>query len=123
MRLLRCTALAARIEIGIRLVQEVGITTQRVGAGKLPIRVRSMFLTCCCFVQKLLKLQPVVGLLLGWGGGSWGVSGGGGAGVRGWWVCAVLLVASANSQPCEKLRAKKRFRARCFSCERAFYNH
>ena len=31
--------------------------------------------------------------------------------------------ASANSQPCEKLRAKKRFRARCFSCERAFYNH
>ena len=37
--------------------------------------------------------------------------------------CAVLLVASANSQPCEKLRAKKRFRVRCFSRERAFYNH
>ena len=49
----------------IRLVQEVGITTQRVGAGKLPIRVRNMLLTCCCFVQKLLEVQTVVGLLLG----------------------------------------------------------
>ena len=35
------------------------------------IRVRNMLLTCCCFVQKLLKLQTVVGLLLGGRGGAW----------------------------------------------------
>ena len=71
----------------------------------MPIRVRSMFLTCCCFVQKLLKLQPVVGLLLGWGGGWWlGVDGVGGQVGR--WVPAGRWVPSANSQPCEKLRAK-----------------
>ena len=76
--------LAARIEIGFACVQEVGLTTQRVGAGELPIRVRGMCLTCCCFVQKLLKLQPVVGLLLGWGGGWWlGVDGVGGQVVGG----------------------------------------
>ena len=63
---------AARIEIGFAYVQEVGLTTQRVGAGKLPIRVRNMLLTCCCFVQKLLEVQTVVGLLLG---GDWGVAG------------------------------------------------
>ena len=71
----------------------------------MPFRVRSMFLTCCCFVQKLLKLQPVVGLLLGWGGGWWlGVDGVGGQVGR--WVPAGRWVPSANSQPCEKLRAK-----------------
>ena len=79
----RCTTSGGRIEIGFIFVQEVGFTTQRVGAGKLPIRVRNMLLTCCCFVQKLLELQTVVGLLLG---GGWGVAGVMvPVGVRGWW--------------------------------------
>ena len=80
----RCTTSGGRIEIGFVFVQEVGFTTQRVGAGKLPIRVRNMLLTCCCFVQKqLLELQTVVGLLLG---GGWGVAGVMvPVGVRGWW--------------------------------------
>ena len=90
----RCTTSGGRIEIGFIFVQEVGFTTQRVGAGKLPIRVRNMLLTCCCFVQKLLELQTVVGLLLGggWLGGCWGD----GACRCSW------LVAHGTSQPPEK---------------------
>ena len=53
-----------------------------------------MLLTCCCFVQKLLELQTVVGLLLGggWLGGCWGD----GACRCSW------LVAHGTSQPPEK---------------------
>ena len=91
--------MAARVEIGFVFVQEVGIMTRRVGAGKMPIRVRNMLLTSCCFVQKLLEVRTVVGLLLG------------GVAARGL-VAVVVPVCGVGVGS-----------ARCFSCERAFYNH
>ena len=72
MRLLRCATFGGSDGDRNRRVQELLNRTQHVVAGELPVRVRNMLLTCCCFAQKLLEVQTVVGLLLG---GGWQLGG------------------------------------------------